>query len=108
MSQSQFANGVQHASKKELVGVAFGADVSKDKAIAALEALESTIPPETMNSTDGDFGDETPGEIMKKLIAKLKDKLAQGGSLAAEDRKDMHEAAQGISASLSKQAASAG
>ena len=92
MNPTQFANGIQHAPKDELRHVAFDKDVSKDKAIAALDALESMIPPSKTNPADGDFGDDTPEEKLKKLIHKLKDKLASGVSLNAEDKKDLHEA----------------
>ena len=99
MSGPEFANGLKHASRKELLGVAFGADVAKDKAIAALDAYASKIPASKSQPDDGDFGDDTPEEKMKKLIAKLKDKLVHGGSLDAHDMKELHQANHDVVAS---------
>ena len=106
MSATQFSNGLENSKAKDLVDVVGNPNVSKDKAQAALDKLEKMIPPPKPNPSDGDFGEDTPEEKLKKLIAKLKDKLSHGGTITAEDKKDLQDAVKAVADSQSSQGAS--
>lgn len=108
MSDSQFSNCAAHSSLNELANVALNPSVSKDKQMAALSALEAAIPPPKPDPNNNSIGgdDEAPEDKLKKLLAKLKEKLANGGSMSSQDTKDLQEAVKAVADSQSTQGAS--
>ena len=100
MSPASFENKLDHMSAAGIVHILNTPGVSDDKKNQALLALDKKYPP-IVDPTDNSIGgeDETPEEKLKKLLQTLKDKVAGGEKLTANDTKELQAAVQAVNAS---------
>ena len=102
MSDEDFAERLKHSSINDLMAIINNPGVPNDKKIAALAALQEAIPPSKSAASDTIGGDdETPEEMLKALLEKLKSKLADGGTMNAADSAQINAASQAVATSQS-------
>ena len=110
MSDSDFSKAASSSNIKELSSALSTPNLSDEKSAIALKALQEkldSMPASTPKPEEGDFGDDTPEEKLKKLLKKLSDKLSHGEKLTAEDKQDLSQAVKAVADSQSSQGASA-